>query len=174
MEEDWDIIDSTSSSLSTSIQQQQKGLELNFNRFSNQPAYEINEDECQDEDYDQQLMDEGVIFSDESSIKEIDFTLGDSKLMNNDTTEPIDDVPDTNNELEQQRIDQLKNNYLSHIFPLSIMDPQDNSLTRETDLDRTSVWRNSETGTSVPYISDTGTSAPSISDTVPENFGKSY
>lgn len=163
MEEDWDIIDSTSSDSIPVQEEEPRGLELNFNRFRPQVAYELSSsDECQDEDYDQQLMDEGVIFSDEGSQKEIVFTVGDSNLMKNDTTQqPIDefDDDDTNNELEQQRIDQLKNNYLSRLFPSNIMDnppptvpAQEN--TRETDADRTAVWRNAATtGTSVPYVS---------------------
>ncbi|CAO3649366.1 unnamed protein product [Mucor hiemalis] len=115
----------------------------------------------------QQLMDEGVIFSDsptpEDEIKDesmelydsyeedINFTLGDSKLMDNDTNS--DDVQRDNNELEQQRINQHKNGILSSFFPINnFMDNKDN-LTRESQVDKQSLWEHNNAGPSVPYIS---------------------
>lgn len=153
MEDDWDIIDSTPS-LSSSTQ---KGLlELNFNRFNQQPAYEISSDECP-EDYDQQLMDEGVIFSDEEEEVSI------HEFINDTANQPIDDVPDIhNNELEQQRIDQLKTDYLSRLFPPSSFSSHTSSrmdtpemTSRESPLDKAAVWKNPQVGSSVPYVSTT-------------------
>lgn len=167
MEEEWDLVNSLSSSLNIpEYIEKSTSVELNFNRFANQPEFQI-EDDGYPEDYDQQLMDEGVIFSDsptpEDEIKDesmelydsyeedINFTLGDSKLMDNDTNS--DDVQRDNNELEQQRINQHKNGILSSFFPINnFMDNKDN-LTRESQVDKQSLWEHNNAGPSVPYIS---------------------
>lgn len=167
MEEEWDLVNSLSSSLNIPERiEKSTSVELNFNRFANQPEFQI-EDDGYPEDYDQQLMDEGVIFSDsptpEDDIKDesmdlydsyeedINFTLGDSKLMYNDTVS--DDVQRDNNELEQQRINQHKNIITSSFFPISnFMDKKDNT-TRESEVDKQSLWEKNQAGPSVPYIS---------------------
>lgn len=167
MEEEWDLVNSLSSSLNIPERiEKSTSVELNFNRFANQPEFHI-EDDGYPEDYDQQLMDEGVIFSDsptpEDEIKDesmdlydsyeedINFTLGDSKLMDNDTVS--DDVQRDNNELEQQRINQHKNIITSSFFPINnFMDKKDNS-TRESEVDKQSLWEKNQAGPSVPYIS---------------------
>jgi hypothetical protein len=218
--EDWDLVDSLHSSIrnnnSTTPVEKNKNTttgsttfpELDFNRFANQPEFEIKDDvDLDEEDYEQQLRDEGVIFcespppdmfeddefeeeieqeieeeeeeEEEEEIEkdvqveeEINFTLGDSsKLMNNDTTHIFDDVArniiEENNQLEQQRINQYKNNYLSFLFSpinfnnqplfLNNMSSENSSseeTTRESQLDKNAKWKKTLAGPSVPYVSN--------------------
>jgi hypothetical protein len=72
-------------------------------------------------------------------------------LIDNDA---INDDVQNNNEIEQQRINQFKNIYLSPFFPINnFMNEQENSNTRESQVDKSAIWKNTETGSSVPYIS---------------------
>lgn len=146
MEEDWDIIETTTSSSSSSSSSlpQNSLIGLDFNRFANQPAYNIKDDD-NIQDYDQQLIDQGVIFSDESPVLKAQINLNSS----------IDDVEDMNNELEQQRINQYNKKIidLNSFFPF-IMKEEEENPTRESPLEKTATWQNSTAGSSVPYMSD--------------------
>ena len=188
MEEGWDIVNSLNSSLNHSQHTEKSTLlELDFNRFENQPEFQIEDEypeeypeeyhqDAYSEGYDQQLMDEGVIFSDslppeeeyeeeeerepleykekkeidqvEYEDKEINFTLGDSKLINNDT------MMEQNNEREEQRTLAYKNSILSPFFLSNNRTHfMSDKSTRESDLDKEATWESTqEAGPSVPYI----------------------
>lgn len=297
MEEEWNLVNSLNSSLNVPENiEKSTSVELNFNRFANQPEFHI-DDDGYPEDYDQQLMDEGVIFCDsppppddeeeeiyedgeysqeyeeelyedeeyeegiyedqelpqeeeeeiyeeeiyeeglpqeelyeeglsqeevyeedlsleedliqdeeellqeeELTLEEgdltlededliqneeeflqeeqqyiidededINFTLGDSKLINND---PITDDVRNNNELQEQRINQFKNIYLSSFFPINnFMNEQENNNTRESQVDKSAIWKNTETGSSVPYISPDVSKEEDIDEEIPKFTG---
>ncbi|KAI8070111.1 hypothetical protein BDF21DRAFT_102624 [Thamnidium elegans] len=139
MEEDWNIIESTTSS--TSSLHQKSLIGLDFNRFANQPVYSLKDDD-NTQDYDQQLIDQGVIFCDNSPVLKAQINLS------------IDDVEDTNNE-QQQRINQYNKRIidLNSFFPF-IMKEEEENPTRESSLEKTATWQNSTAGSSVPYMSE--------------------
>lgn len=159
MEDEWDMIDSLNSSDMSKLREHRPSLD--FNRFHTMPEFNIEDDDpatlaqensvlCESPTTSEQVLDLYI------RDQDFEFTLGDSKLMMNDTTAQGDDSNKENNEVinDNQNDESIKEAipFLSslhkthHQFSVAA--------TRESLVDQNTVWKNSISGSSVPYMSN--------------------
>ncbi|GAN03025.1 L domain-like protein [Mucor ambiguus] len=160
MEDEWDMIDSVNSSEMSKPRDHRPSLD--FNRFHTMPEFTINDDDdiampveensvlCESPTTSEQLLDLDI------RDQDFEFTLGDSKLMMNDTTAEGDDSNKENNEVIN---DNQNGESVRETIPfLSSLHKTHHSFsvaaTRESLVDQNTVWKNSTSGSSVPYMSN--------------------
>ncbi|KAL7325605.1 Protein nud1 [Mucor circinelloides] len=158
MEDEWDLIDSLNSSEMSKPRDHRPSLD--FNRFHTMPEFNIDDQDpaflaeknlvlCESPTTSEQVTDLDV------KDQDFEFTLGDSKLMMNDTTAEGDDNNKENNEVinDNQNDESIKAT-IPFLSSLSKTNQQSPSATRESLVDRNTVWKNSTSGSSVPYMSN--------------------
>lgn len=161
MEEEWDLIDSLNSS--GTFKPREHRPSLDFNRFHTMPEFKI-EDEEKSVSPEQDFVADQVcerptseqVFDLEIKDHDFEFTLGDSKLMMNDTTAEGDDSNNENNELidNNQNDESIKETipFLSSLNSTNLLIKSFS--TRESQVDKNTIWKNSTSGSSVPYMSN--------------------
>lgn len=161
MEEEWDLIDSLNSS--GTFKPREHRPSLDFNRFHTMPEFKIEDEEksvSPEQDFDTDQVCERPtseqVFDLEIKDHDFEFTLGDSKLMMNDTTAEGDDSNNENNELidNNQNDDSIKETipFLSSLNNTNLLIKSFS--TRESQVDKNTIWKNSTSGSSVPYMSN--------------------
>ncbi|KAK4510184.1 uncharacterized protein ATC70_006356 [Mucor velutinosus] len=160
MEDEWDMIDSLNSSEMSKPRDHRPSLD--FNRFQTMPQFNIDDDSdpvflaeekavlCESPTTSSQVLDLDI------RDQDFEFTLGDSKLMMNDTTAEGDDNSKVDNEVinDNQNDESIKESipFLSSLPKTHHRIPV--AATRESLVDQNTVWKNSTSGSSVPYMSN--------------------